>query len=356
MEESHSPQQPGAVAPAESAERAEDPARSALQRMIRGFRVSQMISVAAKLCLSDHLQDGPKSPRELAEKTGAHEGSLYRLLRTLAGMGIFAEEDGPRFRLTPSAEFLRSDVQGSLRVAAEVVSEEWMWRPWGSLLHGVMTGDTAFDHLYAKNTWDWFAEHPAAARLFDEFMDETSTAEARSVVAAFDFETARTVVDVAGGRGVLLEEILRRNPSAHGILFNLPQVIDSARHVIDTNLSRRMELISGDFFQVIPPGADTYILKNILHDWDDDRALKILVNCRRASKPDSLLLIIEHIVSAPNQPCLGKMVDMQMLVRNGGRNRTEQEFRALLIASGFHLARVIHTPGAPDVVVASLHE
>jgi hypothetical protein len=329
--------------------------RSALLNMIRGFRVSQMIAVVAKLRIADHLTDGPKTVSELKRVTGSHEDSLYRLLRTLASMGIFAEEDGPSFRLTPSAEFLRGDVPGSLRANAEAVGEEWMWRPWGALLHSIETGEPAFDHLYRKNTWDWFAENPEAGRLFDRCMDESTDGDAGDIVAAYDFGRARTIVDIAGGRGILLAAILRQHPAARGILFNLPQVIEGARNVLEPEMASRIEFVPGNFFQTVPSAGDLYILKNILHDWNDEASLGILAICRRAMRDYARLLIIEHLVGAPNERPAGKIGDILMMVRTGGRNRTEPEFRELLSASGFSLSRVISTPGGPDLLEASPH-
>jgi hypothetical protein len=193
------------------------------------------------------------------------------------------------------------------------------------LLHSVQTGETAFDSLYRASTWDWFADHPAAARLFDRQMDELTSAEAIAVAAVIDVAGVRTVVDVAGGRGILLAEILRRNPSARGILFNLAAVVDSARHVLDADVAPRVDLVAGSFFESIPSGGDLYILKNILHDWSDDRSVAILQACRRAMTDASRLLIIEHLVSAPNQPGFGKVSDIQMMVRTAagtGRSKS----------------------------------
>lgn len=326
--------------------------RSALQQAIVGFRVSQLVHVAAKLRLADHVADGPRSVTELAEATGAHEDALYRVLRTLAGHGIFAEEEGRVFRLTPAAAYLRSDVPDSLRVAAEVVGEEWTWRAWGGLLHSVMSGETAFDREYGESTWDWFATHPAAGALFDRFMEEVTSADARAIVEAFDFAPFTHVVDVAGGQGILLVAILRRHPQARGVLFNLSRVIDAAREVVASDLQSRLELVPGDFFRAVPAGGNLYILKNILHDWSDDRARDILASCYRAMAPGTTLLIIEQLVCGPNQQCPGKIGDVQMMVRTGGRNRTESELRTLLASEQFEMRRVVHTTSGPDIVEA----
>ncbi|MDQ6698883.1 MAG: hypothetical protein M3Z36_01705 [Acidobacteriota bacterium] len=320
-----------------------------MQQAIYGFRLSQMISVAAKLRLADLMRERPRRLRELAQASCTHEDSLYRLLRTLAGFGIFAEEEHRTFRLTPEAEFLRSDVPDALRVSAEVVGEPWMWRSWGSLLHSVQTGETAFDHIYGKDTWTYFGEDADASGLFNEFMEELSTPESWAIVEAFDFG-GKTVVDVAGGQGALLSVILERHPTARGVLFNLPHVIDSA----PKENSAGIEFVRGNFFESVPPGGDVYVLKNILHDWEDGRAKEILAKCRSAMTREARLLIIENLVYGPNEPCKGKGGDINMMVRNGGRNRTEAEFGDLLVASGFEIVRVIPTHGGPDLLKASV--
>ncbi len=327
--------------------------RSAIQATIGGFRVSQLLHVAAKLRIADRLASGPHSISQLAEATGAHEDALYRVLRALASLGIFAEEDERVFRLTPSAQCLRSDVPDSLRVAAEAVGEAWMWRAWGGLLQNVMTGETAFDSAYGESTWSWFEKHPQDAALFDQLMEQTASAAAQAVVEAFDFTPHATIVDVAGGQGTLLQAILRRYPQARGVLFNLPRVIASATRLVEPTLASRIELVGGDFFQAVPSGGDLYILKNILHDWDDDRARDILASCHRAMAPGTTLLIVEQLVCGRNQPCPGKMGDIQMMVRVGGRNRTEEEFRVLLASGGFDLHRIVSTESGPDIVVAT---
>ena len=330
-----------------------DVTRRAMLNMLDGFRVSQMVAVAARLGVADYLKDGPKTVQEIAHATGSHEDALYRLLRALACMGVFAEDDGRRFELTSTAEWLRSDVPGSLRVAAEVIGEEWSWQPWGALLWSVRTGETAFDHLYGRSTWDWFAEHAAAGRLFDRHMDAITATDAAAVVAAYDFAAARTIVDVAGGRGVLLAAILKAHPAARGVLLNLPAVVASAGEMLDRDIAERIELVAGDMFDAIPDGGDVYILKNILHDWDDDAALAILATCRRGMPDTATLLVIEHLVQASTSGrCQAHLADVQMMVRTGGRNRTLPELRSLLGAAGFDVLCVIPTAPGPEIVEA----
>jgi SAM-dependent methyltransferase len=320
--------------------------------MINGFTSSQMVHLAAKLGIADQLAGGPKTVAQLAAATKTHADSLYRVLRTLASMGVFAEEEDLHFRLTPAAELLRSGVPGSMRGHAEAAGEEWMWRPWGALLHSVTTGETAFDHLYGKNTFDWFKEHPAAAQLADLMYTESTAKTSEAVAAAYDFSAARTIVDVGGGEGSLLAAILRRNQSARGVLFDLDHVVASARNKLDRAVAPRCDFVAGDFFKSVPAGGDLYVMKHILHDWDNDRANKILTNCRQAMAGRGKLLVVDYIVCGRNQPCFAKEGDINMMVRTGGRNRTEKEFRELLGKGGFETARTITSLGDLGVIEA----
>ena len=318
--------------------------------MIGGYRLSGLIALAAKLRVADHLATGPKTAGELALLTSCGEDSLYRALRALASWGIFAEEPGRCFRLTPKAEYLRSDAADSLRVAAEVVGEEWAWRPWGSLLHTVRTGTPAFDYLFGESTWRWFGDNPAAAGLFNQHMEGITSKDSEAILAAYDFPGMRTVVDVGGGQGTLLAAILRRHPNATGVLVNLPQVIRSADRERFNDVAHRFEWVAGNFFDAVPAGCDVYVLKDILHDWADEQARSILATCRRAMREDSILLVIEHLVCPPNRHCVAKIVDIQMMVRTGGRNRTQEEFRELFEWSGFGGFEIIRSAGGPELL------
>ena len=328
---------------AQAAAAAPTPARQNLAALITGFHASQMLHVAAKLRIADLLKDGPRSTADLATVAGAHEDSLYRVMRTLASLGIFTEMQNRRFALNSAAEYLRSDAPGSLRSVAEISGEEWMWRPWGALLESVKTGTTAFNHLYGEGTFDWFAKHPDAGRLFDAGQAESTGVLARAIVDAYDFSKVRRIVDVGGGDGTLLASMLRANPSSTGVVFDLPSVAEAARARFDRSTMARAEFIGGNFFTAVPAGADLYMMKFLLHDWNDDDCQKILANVRRAVSATSRLLVAEDLVCAPNQPCLAKQRDINMLVRTGGRNRTEQEYRTVLTRGGFLTTRVIAT-------------
>jgi hypothetical protein len=326
-----------------------EPPDQLIRRMMMGFQLTQLVYVAAKLRIADHLASGPRTVKELAATTKTHADSLYRVLRTLAGFGVFAEEEGHRFRLTPAAEFLRTGVPGSLRAAVEVRGEDWTWRAWGALIESVRTGKTGFDLAYGLNTFEWFSQHPAAARLFDEFQGELTARSAGAVVAAYDFSGAGVVADIGGGNGTLLAAILDKSPGTRGILFDLPHVIDAAKKTMPAAVARRCEFVGGDFFKAVPAGADIYVVKHILHDWNDERAQAILTRCRDGMSASAKLLVIEDLVCAPNVLCDAKVGDVNMLARTGGRNRTDKEYRDLLAAGGFTVRRVL--PASRDLAV-----
>ena len=343
---------PPAPASTTAATPAQPNARERLQQIIAGHIPSMLVSVAAKLRIADHLRDGPKSVAELAKATGTHEDSLYRVLRALTELGLFAEEPARTFRLNEAAEPLRSDVPGSLRAAAEVQGEPWMRGPWGALLHSARTGETAFNHLYGKGTFEFFAEHPDAAFLFDTWQATGTNSGAKAVAAAYDFSAAQSVIDVGGGFGALLTAVMQGYPKLKGALFDLPHVIAKAKGQFDPELARRVEFLSGDFFKAVPAGHDVYLMKYILHDWNDERSRAILASTRAAMRGRGKLLVVEVIVSPPNEPG-GKVGDVFMLVRTGGRNRTEPEYRALLGSGGFDLTRVIPTKSDLTIMEAT---
>lgn len=316
----------------------------ALLQMLTSYRVSQSIYVAAKLRIADLLNDGPRSSDELAKSSGSDSRALYRLLRMLASVGIFAEVDQGCFTLTPLAALLQTGAPGSLRAYAIMNGEDWFWRPWGELLYSVKTGKTAFDHVCGMGIFKYLAQHPEAAEIFNEAMTGftlTSTA----VVAAYDFSGINTLIDVGGGQGALLAAILKANPQLRGVLFDLPSVIEGAKSLIEAEgVAERCELVAGDFFESVPGGAVAYILKFVIHDWDDDRAVTILKNCHRAVVEDGKLLVVEMVIPPGNEPFYGKLADLNMLVLSGGgRERTEAEYRALFATAGFKLTKIIPT-------------
>ncbi|HEX2278303.1 MAG TPA: methyltransferase [Candidatus Tectomicrobia bacterium] len=266
---------------------------------------------------------------------------------------MFVETEDGRFALTPLADGLRSKAPVSWRAFAIFCGESWHWRAWGELLHSVHTGQPAFEYAFGTGAFDYFAAHPEAARIFDAAMTSGGSLQNRAVVTAYDF-SAGTTVDVGGGEGALLTTILGAYPSARGLLFDLPHVIEAATNLIaKAGLEARCDVVSGSFFEQVPVGGSIYILKRIIHDWDDGRARVILKNCRTAMSDSGRLLLIEHVLVPGNAPSWTKLLDLEMLViTSGGRERTEEEFRALLDSAGFALQRVIPTASPISIIEA----
>jgi hypothetical protein len=323
-------------------------------RLVTGAWITQAVHAAAKLGLADLLRDGPRAATELAEATATEPRALHRLMRTLAGHGVFAEEqDGGRFRLTPLAELLRSDAPGSLRPFAIMMGEQLVWRSFGELPYSLRTGKPAFDHVFGQPLFDYYADHPDAARIAVEGLTSRAASENMAVVTAYEFGAAHRVVDVGGGQGSLLAAILAVNPQLRGVLLDKPHVIELARPVLDTALrTGRCALEAGDFFAAVPAGGDIYLLKKVIHDWDDERALGILRSVAAAIPPTGRLLLVETIVPPGNAPSFAKQLDLLMMVYTGGRERTETEHRALLGEAGFELRRVIPTESTVSILEA----
>ncbi|MGI9382380.1 MAG: methyltransferase [Methyloligellaceae bacterium] len=315
-----------------------------LRRMIVGYRLSQAIYVAAKLGIADLLKDGPRSVEDLAVSAKAHGPSLYRIVRLLAGEGVFEELEQGRFGLTPLAERLRSDAPDSLRARAIFDAEEWNWRAWGNLLHSAETGAPAFDHAFGMPTFDYLARNPEAAERFDALMAEQTGTVARAVTDIYDFSGMDSVVDVGGGYGALLAAVLEANPHLRGILVDLPHTVEGAGPRLEqAGVADRCETVAGDFFHSVPAGGSAYFLKYILHDWNDDQCVTILENCRKGMSDGARLLVIEMLVSPGNAPDYGKYLDVNMLVLTTGRERTREEFAGLFETAGFELSRVVPT-------------
>ena len=315
-----------------------------LLQFASGYFVTQSLHVAARLGIADLLAEGPLPSAELASRTGTDEPSLYRLLRCLAALGVFQETGSRTFALTPLAELLRAGVPGSMRAAVIMIGDPEHYRAWGELEHSVRTGEPAFDHAFGMGVFDYFERHPEAAAIFDQAMTDLTDAEA--IADGYDFSGLGTVVDVAGGHGSLLAAILRANPHLQGVLFDLPHVIERAKkpRFLAGELAGRCRFEAGSFFETVPAGADAYVMKHIIHDWDDDHCLRILAHCRAALRPEGKLLVVDAVIPPGNEPHPGKMMDLNMLVMtHGGRERTEEEFRSLFERAGFRLARVVPT-------------
>ena len=315
--------------------------RERLLALVRGYRISQAIYVATRLGIPDLLADGPRELDELAQATGSHPPSLRRVLLILAGVGVLDKVGPRRFALTSMGVGLRTGVPRSLRPSVLFLLSESHWQPWGHLLHTVRTGETAFDHVHGTGLFDYLAGHPEVATLFNAGMAGNSPDHARLVAATYDFSRMRTVVDVGAGRGRLLSTILERYPHLRGILFDRPHVIEDARQIVtEAGVADRCELVGGSFFETVPEGGDVYILRNIIHDWEDDQAVAILTNCRRAMADGARLLLVErYIADDPREALPVLHADLEMLVNVGGRERTTDEYATLLARSGFRLAQ-----------------
>jgi len=314
----HQPQAPEPMTP---------PPAAILMQMMDGLKVTQLIHVAAKLGIADLLVDGPRSSEELAATVGVHPGALYRVLRALAGLGIFREVDGGRFDLTPLAEPLRSDVPGSVRAWATVCGDDWHLRMWSDILYSVKTGLGAFPHVHGMGSFEYFQQHPEKGAVFYEAMTNLTAQVSAAVLAA--------------------------HPHLTGTLFDIPPVIEVARGVVGAaGLAARCDFVAGDFFDSVPAGGDTFVLKNIVHDWSDERAVTLLRNCRQALPEDGRVLIVEMVVQPGNDPSPAKMFDITMMVAEGGQERTESEHDRLLRAAGLRLSRIVPTPSPVSVVEA----
>ena len=337
---------------AQSTARAEPPPQAIIMQLGMGAMVTQALFVAAKLGIADILADGEKHTDEISSEAGAHSPSLYRILRSLASLGVFTETAPRVFANTPVSEVLRAGIPGSMRESMIFMGEPWHYNVWGNMLHSARTGGTAWKETHGVEVFDWFAGNPEASEIFNGCMTELSASAAPAIVAAYDFSGIGTIADIAGGHGFLLSQILKANPSMKGILFDTQHVIDGAGDMLRAHgVEDRVETVAGDFFAEVPV-ADAYIMKHIIHDWDDERSIKILQTIHRAMKSDGRLLIAEMVIPEGNEPHPGKMLDLEMLTSPGGVERTEAEYGRLLESSGFRLNRVVPTKSPFSVIEA----
>jgi hypothetical protein len=325
------------------------PSPEALLQLVTGYQAAQPIHVAAQLGLADLLADGPRRIEELAAATGTHAPSLARLIRMLAALELVAEEEDGRISLTPLGAPLRSGVPGSVRDLVLFLLGDWYWRTWGELLYSVRTGEPAFDRVFGMSNFAYWEHNPQAGAIHDAAFTAMAQFTTAPLVAAYDFARFGTVADIGGSEGPLLAAILRANPGVRGVLFDLPHVVARAAPVLEAaGVADRVKVVGGSFFEAVPKGADAYLLKYIIHDWDDERALAILRQCRAAMAPDATLLLIEHVLPERLETGAAAVatarLDLTMLLLTPrGRERTESAFRRLLGEAGFELRRVIAT-------------
>jgi hypothetical protein len=326
------------------------PPQAELMHLLNGGLMAQSISVIATLGIPDLLASGPKTAEELAAKTGAHPVALYRLMRATASLGILSEGADGKFSQTPLSEPLRSDAKPGIRDWAVLVGTEWYVRGGGDMEHCVRTNSQAIPHLYGKHAFEFIFEDPQRGELFNRAMTSLSTLDSPAVAAAYSFEGMGSIVDVAGGHGLLLATILQRNPHLKGTLYDLPQVVEGAKNGPLKPFADRCTFAGGDMFSSVPPGADAYIMKHIIHDWPDDRCTLILKACRQGVKPSGKLLVVDSVIAPGNGFDPAKFLDLAMLLFPSGLERTEKQFGELLAASGWKLSRVIPTPAGIHIV------
>ncbi len=312
-----------------------------LYQMLDSFRITPVLYTASKLSVFDALQVAPLTAPALAAQVGAHAPSLLRLLRYLTSLGLLAEDDQERFAATPLGEFLRADHPQSMRPWAMMFGSPSFWRSWGDLYETVVTGQPAFDRVFGEPHFDHLSHNPADAATFNAAMTSGTGRALAAILAAYDFSAFHKIVDVAGGQGAMLRGILERAPNATGVLYEMPALAAEARALRGSPVEARCEFVAGDMFQSVPAGGDLYIMKQIIHDWDDAAAIRLLTHCRQALAPGGRLVVVDRVVKPSNQPDPAKSTDLMMLVMLTGRERTEAEFRALYAAAGFTLARII---------------
>ncbi|MEV4101203.1 methyltransferase [Nonomuraea sp. NPDC049649] len=318
-----------------------DPAQLLLS-YISGAWVAPAVCAAARLGVADELAGGARDADALARAVGAHPGAFYRLLRALADLGVLRELDGRVFELTEVGERLRRDHPESQRGFAVMLGSAWHRQAWSGLVESVRTGESAFERVFGP-AFEHFRDHPGHGEVLNDAMTSVSTAFVWPAVRGHDFTPYRTVVDVGGGHGAMLAAILSAHPEGRGVLFDLPHVIEGAGGPLAAaGVADRCELVGGDFFTAVPPGGDAYLLSNIVHDWGDDDAVRILANCRRAMRDGGRVLLCEAVIpDPPREPTAATLIDLEMLViARGARQRTAGEYAELFERAGLRLARV----------------
>lgn len=324
---------------------------SGLQDVVYGFMPAQILHVGARLGIADELAGGPRSLTDLAEATGTHAPSLRRLLHGLTCLNVLTETGDGRFALTPTGEQLRADVPNSIRSAVLLFCSEAMWRSWSALEYSVRTGDIAWDHVHGTSFFEYMDQHADESATFNAAMADRTRAAVPRIIASYDFTRFTRLVDVGGGNGQLLAKILTTAPELRGVLFDQPAGVSEARETLSAaGVADRCEIASGDFFAGVPHGGDAYLLKSVIHNWDDEKAAAILRNCRDAMADKGTLLLVERVMPARvESPSLGRIVwsDVNMLVNTHGRERTEAEYRDLFAVAGFELTDLVPTSANP---------
>ena len=322
-------------------------------QLLSGVLITGAIACLAQLGVPDLLEAGPRTAEDLAVQIGADPRALYRLMRATACVGVLFEDPDHKFSQTPLSAVLRTNANPSLRGFAAMHARDWHGMGWSNLEYCVRTGNQALDKVYGSPIFEFLRERPEEARLFNQAMTDLSSVDAPAVAEAYSFDKIHSIVDVGGGHGSLLAAILSRNPHMKGTLFEAPHVTEGAKNGLLKPHLDRCTLASGDMFSSVPPAADAYIMKHIIHDWPDEACVKILQACRNGVNAGGVLLVVDCVIQPDNNFSPGKFLDLQMLIFPGGRERTEKEFRELLAASGWRLTRVIPTAAAESIVEAT---
>ncbi len=311
--------------------------------LISGFWISRAIGTAAELGIADLINNGITTSKEIAKATNSHPQAIYRLLRALASVGLFHEGEQQSFSLTPQAELLRSDIENSMRHSA-IFWGKYIYKQWNDLTYSIQTGKSSFEEENKMPYFSYLEKNPDEAVIFNKAISEKAANNIPAILDAYDFSSVRTLIDVGGGYGKVLVALLRRYPQMQGILFDNSQVIHEVQTRKESLSSeKRCQLVAGDFFVNVPADGDVYFLKHIIHDWDDEKAIKILKNCRKAIKPSGKLLLAENIIFSGNDRSYAKWLDLHMLVLLNSYERTEEDYAKLFKKSGFKLVRIIRT-------------
>lgn len=332
---------------------APDPAMHVFQ-LATGYVISTALQLAVQVGVADHLAAGPRTAQQLAAATGTNEDALYRVLRALASVGVFDEVEPRRFALTPAADILRKDAPRSIHDVVLFIADPLHMRVYADAIESLRTGKPAAEKTLGKPLFEWFAEHPEYSSTFNSAMTNMSAAILPAVLEAYDFGDIGLLVDVAGGHGQVLRSILRKYPAMRGILMDLDHVLAGAKPYIEADgVADRCQTVAGDFFKAVPPGGDAYVMKHIIHDWDDERAAQILrsIHTAMGSKHGKVILL-EGVLAPGNEPGLGKIMDLEMLLLPGGRERSAEEFRGLFDRAGFDLVRIVPTTSPVCVIEA----
>ena len=331
-----------------------NPLPAILLRARDGLILHQTLYVAAKLGVADRLEEGWRSAAELAKELKVNEDALYRVMRLLASQGIFEENNARSFRNTGVSNFLRTGVPGSVRSLFIFWGSDFHYPSFGQIMHSIETGESSRTFLSGTDGFEHLRRDPEQARIFDNAMTNMSELVGPAIAAAYDFGAWGSLMDVGGGSGILLSHILRAHPGLRGVLADQEHVLDRAREhgYLGGDLQPRSTMESCNFFAHVPAGCRAYLMKSVIHDWDDDQARTILSNCRKAIPADGVLLLVEWDLFGENVPSNGKFIDIVMLILTGGRERSVDEYRELLASTGFRLSKVVPTAAQYAVIEA----